>query len=215
MRHVLALLTALALAAPAASAQVLDGQWFKLVVSCEGSGLPGEATAAVSEKVKPSVHYAFFALAEGTGTVYDVTTYSPVEGGGWAADNGGSVAMMDPDETFVATGTIVVSRVPLSPLDGAPNIIQVSFNGPVKTKIKNEELVSASIKTLGSTCYFTNAEHSLLGRGKATFTRVPVTKLPFEVMLAASSGTQRQAVPAQAEPATPPLPAAPAAAKTP
>lgn len=211
MRPVIALLTAVALAAPAAPAQVLDGQWFKLVVSCEGSGLPAEATEAVSEKVKPSVHYAFFALAEGTGTVYDITTYSPVEGGGWSADSGGTITMMDPAETFVATGAFVVSRVPLTPLDGAPNIIEVTFNGPVKTKIKNEELVSASIKTLGGTSYFTNEEHSLLGRGKATFTRVPVSKLPFEVMLATSAGTQRQPAPAPAEAAAKPAPAAPAA----
>lgn len=209
LRPLVPLLAALALAAsaPAAPAQLLDGQWFKLVVSCDGSGLPAEATEAVKEKVKPSVHYAFFTLSEGLGIQYDITTYSPVEGGGWAADAGGFVTMMDPAETFVANGEVVVSRVPLTPLDGAPNIIAIGFNGPAKTKVKNEELVSASIKTLGATSYFTNESHSFIGRGKVTFTRVPLEKLPFEVALLAQAAPQREAGKTSAAPAQAAVPA--------
>jgi len=195
---------------------VLDGEWFKVVVSCDGSGLPQEATEAVKDKVKPLVRYAFFSLAEGAGLQYDITTYAPVEGGGWAADFGGTATMMDPAETFVVSGSIAVSRLPLPPGDGKPNLIQITFNGPVKTKFKNEELASASIKSLGAVSYFTNESHAFYGRGKVTLTRVPIEKLPFEVMVQATAGSLPQAGKAQAQlapqaapaPVTSPVPAA-------
>jgi hypothetical protein len=210
MRHVtLALLALLPFSAtPAASAQVLDGQWFKVVISANGEGLPPEATEAEPDQVKPLVRYAYFALAEGVGISYDVTAWTPVEGGGWSPDYDGSVTMMDPAETFVSSGSITTSRYPLSLGDGAPNLVQVNFNGPVKTKLDGEELVSASIKSLGATSYFTNDSYAFLGRGKVKLTRVPVDKLPFEVKVQSAPAPRQEAPAASAAPATATAPAA-------
>lgn len=210
MRHVtLALLALLPHAStPAASAQVLDGQWFKLVISADGKGLAPEASEAEADKVKPLVRYAFFALAEGSGVTYDVTTWAPLEAGGWAPDLGGQVTMMDPAETFVSGGTITVSRFSLPLGDGDPNIVSVNFNGPVKAKLDGEALVSASIKSLGATSYFTNDSFIFLGRGKVKLTRVPVDKLPFDVKVQSAPGPQPERAEGEAAPAAAPVPAA-------
>lgn len=198
MRVVVALLVTLSIAvsSPATRAQVLHDQWFKVVVSADGSGNNPETNEAEKGKLKPIVRYARFVLDEGGGTPsYTLQAYSPTESGLWTLDGNGSVAMLDDAETFAYDASFTTSTLPLPDEEGAPNIVQISFNGSVKSKVKNEELKSAKVKSLGATAYFTNTTFAFYGKAKVTMTRVPVEKLPFEpiVMSVADTGTPEAA----------------------
>ena len=198
MRVVVALLVTLSIAvsSPATRAQVLHDQWFKVVVSADGTGNNPDTNEAEKGKLKPIVRYAHFILDEGGGTpTYTLEAYSPTESGTWTIDGGGAVAMIDDAETFIYEATFTTSTLPLPDEEGAPDIAQISFNGPVKTKVKNEEIKSSKIKSLGATSYFTNTTFAFFGKAKISMTRVPVEKLPFEpIVMAPTDDVASEAV---------------------
>lgn len=170
----------LATAAPKTQAQVLDGEWFKLTASADGTGVGGEPAQDVKGKLKTVVRYARFLLDEGIGSAtYTVSIWDPTESGEWLPTSGGSLSMLGDQETFCYSGGVTFSAKPLPAIEGAPNIVSIEFNGPVKIKIKNKELKSAKISSLGALAYFTNDDTAFFGRAKLSFTRIPESKLPF------------------------------------
>jgi len=184
-----------AAAAPRLEAQALDGQWFKIVTSANGVGVNPDTMQAEKGKTGKLVRYGQFSLSEG-GSGYDVMTWAPTESGDWIPAFSGQLTMLDDDETFVVDAQIVVTTQPVPDDEGAPNILQLSFNGPVKIKIKNEELKSAKIKTLGATSVHTNDAFAFFGKGKMTLTRVPVEKLPFNPEIMIKAGKSVRTIPA-------------------
>lgn len=182
MRIVAGLLVTLSfvLSSSSTAAQVLNGQWFKIVVSAEGVGLEPESMEATKDKVKPVVRYAQFILNEGgEAPSYSLVAFAPTELGTWEEFGSGTVNMLDAAETFVGSATFFTSTVDLPDDEGGPHLISIEFNATVKTKIKNEELKSSKIKSLGAITEFSNDAFFLAGKGKISMTRVPVEKLPF------------------------------------
>ena len=104
MRIVTGLLVSLALflSAPATAAQALDGEWFKIKLSADGTGFDTETELAAKDKVKPLVRYAQFVLAEGIGggPAYSIVGWAPTESGEWLVFGGGVLAMIDAAESF-------------------------------------------------------------------------------------------------------------------
>jgi hypothetical protein len=195
MRTVTLLLSALLLAttAPRLEAQVLDGQWFKMTVSFGGAGVnsaTGEAEAGQIKKVVNYVQLNLAPLDAESAPTYDVKVVSITTDGTWIVSGfSGTVQMLDPQESFVRAAMIGMPTKPLDVVDGSPNVAQVTFNGPVKTKLKADALTSAKITSLGATSYFTNDTFPLYGKAKLTLTRVGAAKLPFELALLASPPT--------------------------
>jgi hypothetical protein len=196
-----------ATAAPRLEAQLLDGQWFKMTVSFDGSGVNPETSEAEAGKLKKVVNYVQFNLGalDGGAPSYDLVVESLTTDDTWV-DSGftGSVQMLDTQETYVQTAQIGMPTKPLVLADGAPNIAQVTFNGPVKSKLKNAELKSAKITALGATSYFTNDNFAFYGKAKVTLTRVDVADLPFVLVLDATKpAPEPKAPPVAAKPAAP------------
>jgi hypothetical protein len=184
MRFIPCLLTALLVTAlaPATEAQVLDGQWFKVIAVGNGVGLDPETDEAEKGRVKKTVRYAYLSHNESGGVGYSVQLFNPYDvGGGWDTYTLGNITMLDLDETFVLTGSVSLYHQPVPFEEGTPNVLHIEFNGPVKTRIKKEELKSARITTLGATCSITDEGTTYYGRGKITFIRIPASKLPFDV----------------------------------
>ena len=212
--HMKSLLFSAALVAalvPAARSQALHGEWFKVTISAEGRGVQSPDAPLEKEKLKPIVRYAQFILIEGVVPSYTLSVYSPNTLGGWITDGNGTVDMIDFAETFVVNGTISCSTVPLTLGDGAPNIIEASFNGPVTIKTKDDVLKSAKITTLGGLAYLTNDSFATHGKSKVTFKRIDAAKLPFEPVVMATAGGPARAKPAIGAAGTPVKPVAAAA----
>jgi hypothetical protein len=201
MRRATLLLSTLlfALAAPAARSQVLDGQWFKLTVSFQGTG--GGENGAEEGQIKKLVRYAQFSsgLPDGGAPSYQLVIYSPTTDDGWLPTDEGSVDMLDEAETYARSATIDLHTTPVVPVDGAPNIATVQFNGPVKIKLKNEELKSAKITAFASLAYFTNDSFALYGKARLSLNRVALEDLPFEPAALLAPQPAPPAAEAQAE----------------
>jgi hypothetical protein len=187
----LSLLTVLIVTAlaPASEAQLLDGQWFKVVASGKGVGLDPGTDEAEKGKTKRVVRYALLNHDESGGVSYSVQLFNPDEAGGWDTYTLSSITMLDLDETFVLFGSVSMYHQPVPTEEGTSELLQIEFNGPVKTRIKKNELKSARISTLGATCSITDEATTYYGRGKVTLTRIPQSKLPDGLGEMAPDGT--------------------------
>jgi hypothetical protein len=167
-----------ALSSPA-DAQQLDGQWFKVVAVGNGVGVDGETGDTGKFKSKKAVRYARCSFNEGgVGISYSLQVFNPTEEGAWVPNTGGFLNMVDDGETFVINSNITLFHRPLPDEEGAPNLLLISFNGPVKTKFKKKELKSSRISTLGATAEITSETSAYYGKAKVTLTRIPESKLP-------------------------------------
>jgi hypothetical protein len=160
-------------------AQELDGQWFKVVAVGNGVGVDAETGDTGKFKSKKAVRYARCSFNEGgIGVSYSLQVFNPTEEGAWVPNTGGSLNMVDDGETFVLNSNINLFHRPVPDEEGAPNLLLISFNGPVKTKFKKKELKSSRISTLGATAEITSETSIYYGKAKVTLTRIPESKLP-------------------------------------
>lgn len=183
MRVVVAWLVTLSLvvSSPAVHAQVLDDQWFKLVLSTRGSGVDSESGLVHKGKLAPLVRYARFVLDGVAPTPnYVLQIYAPTESGGWVLENLGLLTMLDVEETYVSDATITTSVAPVADSAVESDVVQLRFNATVKVALDGDELKSAKIRSVGALSYFTDGTRTFYGKARLRMVRVPVGKLPFE-----------------------------------
>ena len=186
-----------ALLAGPAAAQELDGAWFKMKFKSQAVEASGGFDASGPPKaVVKGTAYMFFELnepdGEPSGESYRVTIWSEVFPGNWSPGLGidglpGTFEfnLQGPDEALLNLTEITVF-VPGNgppPPDGVVLGFDGLMTGVFKLKLKNDELKSASFKTLGGLILdgtadgFTGLAGGFSMRGKT----INPNKLPFDL----------------------------------
>lgn len=176
----------LSLLVPAAAAQALEGQWFKVTGVAQGfSSIDGK-----TKKVKAkAVHYMFATSgAEGAeGGSYTLFAFARNSEGQWVeVGQLGFLAPIDENEEiyFGELGFLLPPAVDAKGGEGGPPFtFEIEFFGKGTLKEKNGELTKAKITSTGVLSVGNLDESSFfLGGGKVTLVRVPESKLPFDVI---------------------------------
>lgn len=176
-------------------AQSLHGQWFKATATATGASITGSLEVSKA-KFKKITHYIQLSIDEGIGShIYGATIWVEDAEGNWSAYDTGSLVVADDEETFVSDGTLtfyvsesIVDDIDLAAGEGGLQGFDVDFNATLKVKVKNEEVKSAKLTSVGAVAdgSFTGTD-TFIGTAKVSMNRVSANKLPFELELMVKS----------------------------